>query len=106
MRDRGTIEAIREGELSDEQLLHEACETRFCPNWREEGYVVCATCLHGRGELMPPHLIVRKRKLDGRRVLRVISDGHGSERDAECPTCGRMSMVVVRPGKCQCNHCG
>jgi hypothetical protein len=35
-----------------------------------------------------------------------IEDGFGSIWSAWCPTCGRKSMEVVRPGKCQCSYCG
>ena len=35
-----------------------------------------------------------------------IEDGFGSAWSAWCPTCGRKSMEVVRPGKCQCQYCG
>lgn len=40
------------------------------------------------------------------REFETISDGFGSEWSRICPECGRSSMVVVRPGKCQCNNCG
>ena len=36
----------------------------------------------------------------------VIEDGFGSAWSAWCPECGKKEMVVVRPGKCQCNNCG
>ena len=35
-----------------------------------------------------------------------ISDGLGSEWLKKCPDCGKDEMVVVRPGKVQCNNCG
>lgn len=34
-----------------------------------------------------------------------IVDGFGSAWSRCCPMCGRDSMVVVRPGKCQCSLC-
>ena len=34
-----------------------------------------------------------------------IEDGFGSMWSAFCPTCKQKSMVVVRPGKVQCNNC-
>lgn len=34
-----------------------------------------------------------------------ITDGHQSW-NKKCPECGKMSMVIVRPGKVQCNKCG
>ena len=36
----------------------------------------------------------------------IISDGFGNEWSKKCSECGKMSMVVVRPGKVQCNNCG
>jgi Zn finger protein HypA/HybF involved in hydrogenase expression len=35
----------------------------------------------------------------------IIEDGFGSSWSAWCPTCGKKSMSVVRPGKVQCNNC-
>jgi len=35
-----------------------------------------------------------------------ISDGFGSTWLKRCPECGKDSMVVIRPGKVQCNNCG
>ena len=35
-----------------------------------------------------------------------VSDGFGSTWSAWCPMCGRKSIHVVRPGKCQCEYCG
>jgi len=35
-----------------------------------------------------------------------IEDGFGSTWGAWCPECHKKTMVVVRPGKVQCNHCG
>ncbi len=35
----------------------------------------------------------------------IIEDGFGSAWSKTCPECGKKSMVVVRPGKCQCNNC-
>ena len=35
----------------------------------------------------------------------IISDGSGGMWSAICPQCGEKSMVVVRPGKIQCNQC-
>jgi len=34
-----------------------------------------------------------------------IEDGFGSYWSAWCPSCGKKSIVIVRPGKAQCNHC-
>lgn len=36
----------------------------------------------------------------------VIEDGFGSAWSAWCPMCHQKTMVVVRPGKVQCNNCG
>ena len=36
----------------------------------------------------------------------IIEDGFGSAWSAWCPECGKKEMVVVRPGKYQCNNCG
>ena len=33
----------------------------------------------------------------------IMDDGHGSQWSAWCPTCGHKTMVIVRPGKVQCN---
>jgi len=33
----------------------------------------------------------------------ILDDGHGSQWSAWCPTCGHKTMVIVRPGKVQCN---
>jgi hypoxanthine phosphoribosyltransferase len=35
-----------------------------------------------------------------------IEDGFGSVWSKVCPTCKERSMVVLRPGKAQCNNCG
>jgi len=36
----------------------------------------------------------------------IVEDGFGNAVSAYCPECGEKSMVVVRPGKFQCNNCG
>jgi len=36
----------------------------------------------------------------------MIEDGLGNSWPIVCPTCGRRSMQVVRPGKAQCGYCG
>jgi hypothetical protein len=38
--------------------------------------------------------------------LRTISDGFGSVWAKKCPDCGIGTMVVIRPGKAQCDNCG
>lgn len=37
---------------------------------------------------------------------KIISDGFGNSWYIKCPTCGKDSMVIVRPGKVQCRNCG
>jgi hypothetical protein len=34
-----------------------------------------------------------------------ISDGWGSTWSAWCPICKQRTMIIVRPGKCQCDNC-
>lgn len=34
-----------------------------------------------------------------------IADGFGGVWSKQCPTCGEMTMQVVRPGKVQCSKC-
>ena len=35
----------------------------------------------------------------------VISDGFGNEYPACCPSCGRRSMYINRPGDGRCKYC-
>lgn len=42
---------------------------------------------------------------DCTKLEETISDGFGSSWSAYCPTCGRKSMHIIRPGKVQCAHC-
>jgi hypothetical protein len=37
------------------------------------------------------------------RTKETIDDGFGSVWSAWCPLCGKKSLVVIRPGKIQCN---
>ena len=37
--------------------------------------------------------------------IETISDGFGSVWAKKCPHCGKNKMVVVRPGKAQCDNC-
>ena len=37
--------------------------------------------------------------------IKTISDGFGNSWAKKCPNCGKEAMVVVRPGKAQCNNC-
>lgn len=34
-----------------------------------------------------------------------IEDGFGNAWSKRCPECGKLTMVVVRPGKVQCDNC-
>ena len=38
--------------------------------------------------------------------IKTISDGFGSVWAKKCPDCDIGMMVVVRPGKAQCDNCG
>lgn len=37
--------------------------------------------------------------------INFIYDGFGTTWSKRCPECGKDSMVVVRPGKAQCDSC-
>jgi hypothetical protein len=38
--------------------------------------------------------------------IKTIEDGFGNVWAKKCPECGKNKMVVVRPGKAQCDNCG
>lgn len=38
--------------------------------------------------------------------IETISDGFGSVWAKKCPHCTTGTMVVIRPGKAQCDNCG
>ncbi len=38
-------------------------------------------------------------------VNEYITDGFGNSWSKKCPICGKNSIVIVRPGKVQCNNC-
>lgn len=46
----------------------------------------------------------RKRVMD--RLTGYIDNGFGSIWSAYCPSCGRRTMEIVRPGKARCSRCG
>ena len=45
-----------------------------------------------------------KNKLS-KKVSKFITDGFGSTWSKKCPSCGKNTMQVVRPGKVQCKKC-
>jgi uncharacterized Zn finger protein (UPF0148 family) len=47
----------------DLALLDEMCSTEDCPNYREEGYIICLNCLHGAATRAPEWKIERKKEI-------------------------------------------
>jgi hypothetical protein len=88
--------------IGDDPRTMKVCTMNFCllcggtgrdPNWRRidtsQKPVDCADTIEPFGDSEES-----------------IDDGCGNSWSIVCPTCGRRSMQVVRPGKAQCSLCG
>lgn len=75
----------------------------YCPEKPKhtvDGYLLCAKCYKAAKAMEAPKMVKRFKEVA---FPKTISDGHGSEWDADCPSCG-AKMQVMRPGYARCSE--